>query len=85
MCILGVNSEAVRSGIRVKPKGTEDCFAMNVKHGTCIFKQKTNVFKRIVHLHKPQDYVDIVKKGATVASESKESFKRTGWGEVLTG
>jgi len=85
MCILGVNTEAVRSGIRVKSKGTEDGFAMNVKHGTCIFKQKTDVCKRIVHLHKPQNYVDIIKKRATVASESKESFKGTGWGEVLTG
>jgi len=75
MCILGVNAEAVRSGIRVKPKGTEDCFAMNVKHGTCILKQKANVLQRIVHLHKPQDYVDIVKKGATVASESKSPFR----------
>ena len=85
ICILGVNAEAIGSRIRVKSKGTQDCFTMDVKHCTCIFKQKADVLQRIVHLHKPQDYMDIVEKGATMTSESEESFQGAGWGKILAG
>ena len=80
MCILGVNAEAIGSRIRVKSKGTQDCFTMDVKHCTCIFKQKANVFQRIVHLQKPRGYMDIEEKGATMTSESEESFQGAGCG-----
>ena len=58
---------------------------MDVKHRTCILKQKANVLQRVVHLHKPQGYMDIVEKGATMASESKESFQGASWGKILAG
>ena len=71
-----------------KPSGVESGFSprarkiasMDVKHCTCIFKQKADVFQRLVHLQKPQDYMDIVEKGATMTSESEESFQGAGWG-----
>ena len=85
MRIRGVNAKVIWSRISVQSKGTQDCFAMNVKHCTCIFKQKADVFQRIVHLQKPQDCMDIVEKGATVTSESEESFQWAGWGEILAG